>query len=177
MTREVSESLSPGNVKDENPSGLGSLKRMHDEIRAIQDSDRTVIREMNNFHLQCDLPPLPPRCYPIEWPPNPAEVDRAMTKMTKANQDLQAELDALRPEAPRGGTKFEQDFAELEKQAEGLGTQVKKLSEMTFNEVYLPETRYDEERITKEAELIEKMAESMEKTRMKMERDWSPNHS
>ena len=146
-----------------------AFQRLHDEIDSVRNSDRSVGAEMNKIRIVCDAPPVTPRCHAVDEPPNPASVNASMRELNSARKNLQDELDALKPGAPAAGKKFEQDFAEINQQNQSLSLEIDKLGKLTG----LSSTHYDRPAITKETEKIDKIAREMEKTRKKMERDFS----
>lgn len=153
---------------DRESAARDGLSRMQEDIENIRTADRTVGGEMNKFRVICEPPPITPRCRVEDLPPSPYIVSEAMQSLNSSGNELEDELNKLRP--PAADKKFDEGLAKLKEQMQSMIVEIKVLNELTDFKT-ISQHHYDKSRILAETEKIDKLARGMEKTRKQMEKD------
>lgn len=139
-------------------------QKLSENVAGVAMDNSDINREMNNGRVQCDPPPISPRCHWEEIPPNPAIVSNRVNDMISRETAMHgnlSELSTLVSGDPRLGQKLDQ----LNTQLLTLETETNKLYNMTTG------GGYDEGAIDKENRVIEKLTKKLDENRKSLARD------
>lgn len=170
----TTESEAARSKETEKVDSRETLKRIHEEITEIRTADKDLTAEMSKFTIVCEPPPITPRCHPQDLPPNPYLVNIAMGSMNSSRSDLQKEIENLRPAVPNQNKKFEEHFGTLEIQMQNLGTELRRLDELTRDNSQgsvFGDPDYNKTAILQETKKIDAISKAMDKTRKQLEKD------
>lgn len=145
-------------------SACKASQRLHDSIANIERDNGEVSRQMHNSRVECQPPPITPRCRVEEIPPDPSVVDKSVNKMIKSEELMQSDISAISPLAANN-PQLGKDLQTMNNQLLSLEMETQNLYNLTSG------AKYDKDAIVKENRTIQKLTKELEKTQRIVSKD------
>lgn len=140
---------------DQKSAACKASQLLRENVVGVQNDNSDVNKQMSNFEVHCDPPPITPRCRAVEIPPNPAVVDNRVNDMIAREQSMHANLSELTPLVATD-PKLAKEVNAVNNQLLGLETETNKLYDLTSG------SYYDKDAVIKENRIIQKLTKQLD---------------
>lgn len=141
---------------DQKSAACKASQLLRENVVGVQNDNSDVNKQMSNFEVHCDPPPITPRCRAVEIPPNPAVVDKKVNDMIAREQAMHGNLSELTPLVATD-PKLSAEVNAVNNQLMGLELETNKLYDLTAG------GQYDKDAVVKENRTIEKLSKQLDK--------------
>lgn len=142
---------------DQKMAACQASERLRQNVAGIAKDNGDVNREMNNGRVQCDPPPITPRCHWEDIPPNPAIVSNRVNDMISRGQAMHGDLSQL-SSVVANNPQLSKELDEVNNRLLAVEFETSKLYDMTSGGMY------DEGAIDKENRVIGKLIKPLDKS-------------